>query len=117
MCFLLGNSLASEFYVVTFWNCLYHLHRQGGMILHTYLPMKMEQTECSETSAYKIQMPGIYPEESIQHSEHGESLKSRIMVHSLAGENILIFSKNIQASSGALLSLVFGGNHGLFSHR
>jgi hypothetical protein len=29
-------------------------------------------------SANKIQMPGNYPEESIQHSEHGESLKSRI---------------------------------------
>jgi len=39
--------------------------------------MKMEQTECSETSAYKIQTPGIYPEGSMQHSEHGESLKSR----------------------------------------
>jgi hypothetical protein len=30
--------------------------------------MKVEQTECSETSAYKIQAPGNYPEESIQHS-------------------------------------------------
>jgi hypothetical protein len=30
------------------------------------LPIKMEQTECSETSAYKIQMPGNYPEENIQ---------------------------------------------------
>jgi hypothetical protein len=29
--------------------------------------MKMEQTECYETSAYKIQMPGNYPEENIQH--------------------------------------------------
>jgi len=28
--------------------------------------MKMEQTGCSETSAYKIQTPGNYPEESIQ---------------------------------------------------
>jgi len=28
--------------------------------------VKMEQTECSETSAYKIQMPSNYPEESIQ---------------------------------------------------
>jgi hypothetical protein len=37
--------------------------------------MKMEQTECSETLAYKIQMLGNYPEESIQHSEHGENLK------------------------------------------
>jgi len=27
----------------------------------TYLLMKMEQTECSETSAYKIQTPGNYP--------------------------------------------------------
>jgi len=40
--------------------------------------MKMEQTECSEMLAYKIQTPGNYPEESIQHSEHGDSLKSRI---------------------------------------
>ena len=35
--------------------------------LHTYSPMKMEQTECSETLTYKIQTPGSYPEESIQH--------------------------------------------------
>jgi len=41
--------------------------------------MKMEQTERSETSAYKIQTPGNYPEENIQHTEHGESLKSRIV--------------------------------------
>jgi len=29
--------------------------------------MMMERTECSETSAYKIQTPGIYPEESTHH--------------------------------------------------
>jgi len=40
--------------------------------------MKMEQTECSETSAHKIQTPGNYQKERIQHSQHGESLKSRI---------------------------------------
>ena len=39
--------------------------------------MKMEQR--SEISAYKIQTPGNYPEESIQHSEHGKSLKCRIL--------------------------------------
>ena len=48
------------------------------VILHTYPPMTMEQTECSETSAYKIQTPGNYPEESTQYSKHGENLKSRI---------------------------------------
>jgi hypothetical protein len=48
------------------------------VILHTDLPMKMEQTECSKTLAYRIQRPGNYPEENIQHSEQGDSLKSRI---------------------------------------
>jgi len=38
----------------------------------------MEQAECSETSAYKIQTPGNYPEENIQHAVYGESLKSRV---------------------------------------
>jgi hypothetical protein len=42
--------------------------------------MKMEQTVCYETSAYKIQTPGNYPEEKIQHTEHGECLKSRIIL-------------------------------------
>jgi len=41
--------------------------------------MKMEQIECSETSAYIIQTPGNYIEENIIYSEHGESLKSRIL--------------------------------------
>jgi len=35
-------------------------------ILHTYLPTKMEEAECSETSAYKIQPSGNNPEESTQ---------------------------------------------------
>ena len=34
-----------------------------------YMPMKMEQTECSETSAYKIQTPGNYAKESIQNTK------------------------------------------------
>jgi len=33
---------------------------------------------CSETSAHRIQMPENHPKERIQHSEHGESLKSRV---------------------------------------
>jgi len=45
----------------TFQNTLFHLHRQVSV---PYVPMKMEQTECSETSAYKIQTPGNYPEEN-----------------------------------------------------
>jgi hypothetical protein len=47
--------------------------------------MKMEQTECSETSVCKIQMPGNYPEENIQHSEHGESLKPRMFITTIIG--------------------------------
>ena len=52
--------------------------------------MKMEQTECSETSAYKLQTPGNYPKESIQHTEHGESLKSRIQQVLLHNYSFLI---------------------------
>jgi len=54
--------------------------------------MKMEQTECSEMSAYKIQMPGNYPEESIQHSEHDKSLKSRMLhvIHVQQNQIILL---------------------------
>jgi hypothetical protein len=69
ICFLLDNSPASEFYMPTFRNTLFYLHRQASE-LFTYLPMKMEQTECFETSAYKIQTPGNYPEENIQHTKH-----------------------------------------------
>jgi len=39
-------------------------------------PMKLEQIECSETSANNNQTPGKYPKEYIQESKHGESLKS-----------------------------------------
>jgi hypothetical protein len=42
--------------------------------------MKKEQIECSETSAYKIQTQGNYPEENIQYTEYGESLKSGIQI-------------------------------------
>jgi hypothetical protein len=46
---------------------------------HTYPPMKMEQTVSSETLAFKLHTTGNNPEESIRHSKHGESLKSRIV--------------------------------------
>jgi hypothetical protein len=40
----------------------------------------MEKTECSETSAYKIQTPGELPRRKHKHSEQDESLRSRINV-------------------------------------
>ena len=40
--------------------------------------MKMEQIECSETSAYKIQI-----QKKTKFSEHGESLKARILDRTL----------------------------------
>jgi len=42
--------------------------QKKGVEFCAYLPMKMEQTEYSETSAYKIQTPGNYPEENIQNN-------------------------------------------------
>ena len=58
VCFLPGNSPTSEFYMPTFWDTL--------SVPSSQVLMKMEQTECYETSAYKIQAPGNYPKESIQ---------------------------------------------------
>jgi len=40
--------------------CLFHIHRQ----------VDEDGTECSEKSAYKIQAPGNYPEESIQQTKY-----------------------------------------------
>jgi len=50
--------------------------------------MKMEQ--CSETSAYKIQTPGIYPEEGIQHVEFYSTNKFEKLVH-LVGFTVRIY--------------------------
>jgi hypothetical protein len=59
VCFLLDDSPAAVFYMPTFRNlCLFHLH--------TYPPMNMEQTECSETLAFKLQTPVNHPDESLQ---------------------------------------------------
>jgi hypothetical protein len=56
VCFLLGDSPASEVYVPTFRNT------------SIFPPIKIEQTECSETLAFKLQTPGNHPEESTQHA-------------------------------------------------
>jgi hypothetical protein len=48
---------------------------EHGESLNSKKLIKMEQTECSETSAYEIQTPGNYTEENIQCLEQGESLK------------------------------------------
>jgi len=45
---------------------------------YTHLPAYEDGTECSETSAYKIQTPGNHPEESIKYLQQGENLKSGI---------------------------------------
>jgi hypothetical protein len=55
-----------------------------GLRYSSYLFASEDGTVCSRTSAYKIHTPGNYPEESKQHSENGESLKSRkIMIVNL----------------------------------
>jgi hypothetical protein len=51
----------------------------NDIIIIIHLPAYEDGTECSETSAYKIQTPGNHQEENIQHTEHDESLKSRIL--------------------------------------
>jgi hypothetical protein len=47
-------------------------------MIDTYLPVKVQTTECSETLAFNIQTQGKYPEENIPYLQHGESLKTTI---------------------------------------
>jgi hypothetical protein len=75
--------------------------------LYTYLLIKMEQTECSEMSACKIQTPGNYPEGNIQHTEHGESLKSRVKVCLKSEENKQTFHVDVYVSLWSLTLLVY----------
>ena len=75
VCFLLGDSPASDLYMPTFRNSLSVPSSKAGVTSH--LPLKMEQIESSETSEYINQTLGNRPKENKQHSEHGESLKSR----------------------------------------
>jgi hypothetical protein len=48
-----------------------------------YLLAYENGTECSETSAYKIQTPGSYPEENIQNTDTQHSQQTNI--HALGG--------------------------------
>jgi hypothetical protein len=73
---LLGDSPTPEFYMPTFLNNLFHLHRRCKCIL-PYTTYE-HGSECSETSTHEIQTPRSHPMPRIQHSDHGESLKSRI---------------------------------------
>jgi hypothetical protein len=66
--------------------------------------MKMEHTECYETSAYKIQTPGIYTEENTQQTRcfHGDVLDDSVLLRYDAvslGKRFPAFRKNLLPSS------------------
>ena len=75
----------------------------------------MAQSECSQTSAYKIQKPGNRPKERIQHSEDDESLKSekcpfcsifRIKPQIKKGETLYCINNNNTNNNNHIASLV-----------
>jgi len=59
--------------------------------------MKMEETKCPETSAYKIQTPGNYRKENILYSEKGESLKSRKNVSNIRQRKVTMNQSALQS--------------------
>ena len=62
--------------------------------------MKMEQTECSETSAYKIQTPGNYPEENIKHTtRHTNNRPFDISVRKLKYERGMLKNSLLKAGN------------------
>ena len=63
--FLLGDSPLSEFYVPTFRNTVCGVSRKNLPAHTTY---ENEKTRCSETSAHKIQPPGIAQKEGKEYN-------------------------------------------------
>jgi hypothetical protein len=61
---------------------LFHLHRRvdAKSVFRIHSPMKMEQTQCFETSAIKHHTPKNNQKGYTRHSEHGESLESRMAI-------------------------------------
>jgi len=48
---------------------LYKYHNNLNPVIHPAYTTYEDETGCSETPAYKIQMPGNHPKERIQHYE------------------------------------------------
>jgi hypothetical protein len=71
--------------------------------------MKMEQTECSEMSAYKIQTPGDYPEENIHHKSCSCDLLcvQILFVTTEAGYRVLKFPVSQQGREYIIWSLIY----------
>jgi len=69
-------------------------------------------------SAYKIQTLGNYPEESIQHSEHGENLKSRNLTNfkTLINSFIFLQTHSLQFTAVTVISVVILPNKVLKLH-
>ena len=95
VCILLNISPASDCGLPTFWNTLSVPSSKAGyevwsnFILHIQ-PLKMEQIECSETSANHNRTSGKYPKEYRQDPKHGESLKSRnIWISTFHPQNVM----------------------------
>jgi hypothetical protein len=59
---------------------LSNIHTPAFTLYHL---LKMEPTQCSETSAFNTQMPGKYPEDNLSLQQHGESLKTRLFTSCL----------------------------------
>ena len=74
VCFLLGNSPASEFYMPTFRNTLFHLRRQVGAPTCLW---RWNRHSVPKRLHIKFRRRGITQKKSVHHSDHGESLESR----------------------------------------
>jgi hypothetical protein len=70
-----------------------------------YVPTLEDGTVCYKMLAYKLQMPVNHPEESTQHSEHGQSLKLRIY-------NITENNRSCLSLNEVWVHMVNGETHG-----
>ena len=115
VCFLLGNS-------PDFWILYSDVSKHSVCsifigVLHTYRPTKMEQTECSETSAYKIQTLENYPEESTQHVFNSSGRSESLIPWSLLYKILQVLFNTCYITCGLSCSRLSGTEHLLVAQR
>jgi hypothetical protein len=91
--FLLGDSPASEFYVLTFRNTLSVPSSWAAYTAY------QDQTKCSETSAHKIQTPWNHPKERITRS-------SLLLLHLM--KRFVGWTSNVLSAANVSLSVCDG---------
>jgi hypothetical protein len=110
--FLFCDYPTSEFYMPTFWNTLFHIHRRcpnnpTPVILPVYTVYE-DGTECSETSGYKIQTLRDHPKEGIENGNYFTTILQHFNLFNAANV-FIILGKAVSKPTHFFVTKVYRG--------